>query len=90
MSYHDPELLSARNRLSAYKQHRAPGDPKITEAEKAFGAELIAARIREVVDSFPPLTEDQRCRIAALLGPAVRDIASARRAAPSAGGGDAA
>lgn len=39
----------------------------------------IAACARAIVDNFPPLTEDQRCRITALLRDGGMEVGEARR-----------
>lgn len=44
------------------------GDPeRIRTARRDYAAEKIAAYVEKVVDSAPPLTDNQRERIAALL-----------------------
>lgn len=65
MSSPDPYLV-ARSRL-ANASHRG-GDPAaIIEARRDFTAVKLERYIREVVASAPPLTTEQRARLAALL-----------------------
>jgi len=59
--------LSHRGRLNALKRHRSPDDPAIADATRDLAAERLAEHVRRVVDAFPPLTPEQRDRIAALL-----------------------
>lgn len=68
MPYHDPELLSARNRLCALKRYY-PDDPATIEVARDFGAALLEAKVREIIDGFPPLTNEQRAKIVDLLRP---------------------
>jgi hypothetical protein len=57
----------ARNRLNALQRYRRPDDPAIADARRDLAAASLEEYIRRVVDSAPPLTDDQRSRIAALL-----------------------
>jgi hypothetical protein len=61
-------VQSLKGRYAALHRDHKPGSPEILEA----GAELAAAKIQQyierVVAEAPPLTADQRSRIAALLG----------------------
>ena len=54
-------------KLNALKRYRAPGDPAVLEAERALREERLAKYIRELVDIAPPLTSEQRDRLATLL-----------------------
>jgi ribosome recycling factor len=71
-----------RARLAALKRH----SPENTEAIEAAKADLAAAnlaqRIREIVDSAPPLTDEQRDKLATLLRPsaAPSDVEGVRKA----------
>lgn len=63
----DP-VLTARGRLA--RASRQDGDPK--EREQAFRAFRIAKleqAVQRALAEAPPLTDDQRARIAALLRP---------------------
>jgi hypothetical protein len=52
---------------------RHPDDPavrdELTRARQSYAVAQISDRIQEVVAKAPPLTDDQRARIAALLSP---------------------
>ena len=53
--------------------HRPPRDPKAIEAARqALATEKIAAYVERVLDEAPPLTDDQRTRLAELLRPVHR------------------
>lgn len=45
-------------------------DADLTDLRKQLKAERLAEHVAKVVDSAPPLTDDQRARIAGLLRPA--------------------
>jgi hypothetical protein len=62
-------VLRARSTLIALKRHRQPGDPAIADAERDLRAEKLADHARKVAESFPPLTDAQRLKIASLLLP---------------------
>jgi hypothetical protein len=57
-----------RARLAALARHKTdPDDPSILDARRDLRAALLEARIREVVEAAPPLTDVQRRRLAAIL-----------------------
>ena len=56
-----------RARHAALSRHRAPDDPAVTDARRDLAAERLHEHVQRVVDTFPPLTSEQRNRIAALL-----------------------
>lgn len=56
-----------RGRVAALTRHRDPEDPAIGEARRDLRAARAEDYIRRVVDEAPPLTEDQRRRLAAIL-----------------------
>lgn len=66
-----PALSSAGRNLRAkcaiLARHRGPDAPETIEAGRDYRAEVLAEHVRKVVDTFPPLTAEQRDRIAALL-----------------------
>jgi hypothetical protein len=57
----------ARNRLNALQRYRRPDDPAIADARRDLAAASLEEYISRIVAEAPPLTEDQRSRIAALL-----------------------
>jgi hypothetical protein len=56
-----------RARVAALSRDRAPDDPDLINARRNLRAERLAAAIRKTVDAAPPLTIEQRARLAALL-----------------------
>jgi hypothetical protein len=65
--------LAARAKLAGLVAHRGAEDPEIAEARRDLAAENLAAYIKRVVDSAPPLTPAQRERLALLLHPGAGD-----------------
>ena len=74
-----PALSEGRRRASArvgaLSKHRLdPEDPALADARRDLRAEEAAEcaeHIRRLVDTFPPLSAEQRTKIAALLRPVV-------------------
>ena len=63
-----PESRSARARIANYAGRGRPEtDPDLTEARREFKASTLADHIRATVDEAPPLTPEQRDRLALLL-----------------------
>ena len=56
-----------RDRVASLARNRADDDPELIEARRDLKAELLAVHVKKVVESDPPLTEDQRARIAGIL-----------------------
>jgi|AntDryMetagUQ889_1029465.scaffolds.fasta_scaffold54699_2 hypothetical protein len=69
--------LSARGRLNALKRYRPADDPVVLDADRDLRTEGLAEHVHRVVNVFPPLSAEQRDKIAALL-----------RGAPEHGAGD--
>ncbi|MGC4109452.1 MAG: hypothetical protein QM747_03290 [Nocardioides sp.] len=69
--------LEARNRYGAVKRHHPQDLELVAAAQRDLAAAKIEDFIQRTVDDAPPLTDEQRNRLAALLRPV-------------AGGGDAA
>lgn len=56
-----------RARLAALSRGRRPDDPEVTSARRDLETERLADHIRRVVDAAPPLTAEQRDRLAFLI-----------------------
>lgn len=56
-----------RNRVASLSRYRSPGDPELTAARSALAAAKLEQYIASVVSAAPPLSADQRSRLAALL-----------------------
>lgn len=54
-------------RAAVLHRYRAPGDAELLAARAAHTEAALAAHITRVVNASPPLTAEQRERIAALL-----------------------
>ncbi len=61
-----PVERSARARVAALKRHH-PDDPKTAEAAAQFKADRLAEYIQRLVADAPPLSPEQRDRLALLL-----------------------
>lgn len=56
-----------RARVASLSRSRAADDPELIEARRNLKAERLAAYVKQVVESAPPLTEAQCDRVAVLL-----------------------
>lgn len=56
-----------RAKIAALSRSRKPDDPELVAARRNLAAELRVEHIRKLVDAAPPLTNEQRGRIAAIL-----------------------
>ncbi len=66
-----------RARVAALSRSRTPDDPDFLAAKRDLRAARAEDYIRQLVDSAPPLTPEQRDRLAVLLRPHVGDAARA-------------
>lgn len=66
-----PVLSADGRKLKAQRagltRHRGADHPDTVAVERDYRAEVLAEHVRKVVDGFPPLTAEQRDKIAALL-----------------------
>ena len=62
-------VLQERARVAALTRSRSSDDPELIDARRNLTAERLAAAISRAVESAPPLTPDQRSRLALLLIP---------------------
>ena len=56
-----------RARVASLSRSRASDDPDLTEARRDLAAARLAEHITRVVDAAPPLSVEQRDRLANLL-----------------------
>lgn len=61
-------LYEKRARVAALTRSRTTDDPELVTARRDLAAERLASYIRTTVDAAPPLTNEQRQRLANLLG----------------------
>jgi hypothetical protein len=71
-----PELAAkspARRRAAAtvagVERRSGPDDPRLPNLRRDLRATELEEHVRRIVDTFPPLTDEQRNKIAALLRP---------------------
>lgn len=60
---------SERAKHAALRRRRSPDDPAVIDARRDLKAARLADHIRSLVDEAPPLTAEQRSRLAAILAP---------------------
>ena len=58
---------SERARVASLSRSRPADDPDLVDARRNLRAERLAAHIEKVVAEAPPLTAEQRYRLAVLL-----------------------
>ncbi|MGH3556430.1 hypothetical protein [Mycobacterium sp.] len=56
-----------RARIAALSRDRQPDDPDLLDARRDLAYERLAEHVRKVVDTAPPATPEQLCRIAGIL-----------------------
>jgi hypothetical protein len=56
-----------RARVASLTRSRRPDDPELVEARTSLRALKLEEHVRKAIDAAPPLTDEQRTRIAALL-----------------------
>jgi len=63
------EQRSAQARAAAMKRHApdSPDSPVTARLQTEFRAQRLAEHIKKIVDAAPPLTPEQRDRLALLL-----------------------
>lgn len=62
-----PAVAHYRAKIAAKSRVLAPDNPELLAAKRDLAAEKLVEHVQRAVDAAPPLTEDQRTRIAALL-----------------------
>lgn len=62
-----PDAARERARIAALSRARESDDPDLIEARRNLRALRLEDHVRQVVAEAPPLTTEQRARIAALL-----------------------
>lgn len=64
--------------IAAVERHHGPGDPRLPDLRRDLHAAELAEHVARVVATFPPLTPEQRDRIAELLRPVPADDITGR------------
>ena len=67
MAAKSPARRKAVSAISNTVRHHGPNDPRLPELRRDLRAAELAEHVRRIVDTFPPLTDEQRNQIAALL-----------------------
>lgn len=62
-------VLQARARYASMARYRPDGHPERVAASRDYAEVLLAQHIRTTLAKFPPLTNEQRDRLTALLAP---------------------
>lgn len=65
----ETNILSLRGRRAALSRSRTPDDQDLLNAQRDLAAAGLERHVSRVVDAAPPLTNEQRERIASLLAP---------------------
>jgi hypothetical protein len=60
-------MFAARGKLNALQRHRSPGDPAIAAARIDLRVAKLAEEISREAEADPPLSVEQRSRLAVLL-----------------------
>ncbi|WP_162877230.1 hypothetical protein [Mycobacterium persicum] len=81
---HSSEFNSARARLAALSREDIRDDRRRAEARRDLAAASIADFIDKVLSTAPPLTDEQRAKLAELLKPVRVQAATAASAAKGA------
>jgi hypothetical protein len=64
-----------RARVAALTRSRTSDDPDLLAARRDLKAQRLEDHIREVVESAPPLSAEQRCRLSLILRGGANDAA---------------
>jgi hypothetical protein len=62
-----PEVSHRRAQVAASKRHHGADDPRSIQAASVLRETMLAEHIQRIVDSAPPLSAEQRNRLAVLL-----------------------
>ena len=68
-------VYTHRARVAGLSRDRSPEDAELVSARRDLAAANLAAYIARVVDAAPPLSPEQRDRIASLLRPTAGGVA---------------
>lgn len=73
MAAKSPTRRRAAAVVGAVQRHHGPDDPRLPDLRRDLRAAELAEHVARVVACFPPLTPEQRSRIAELLRPTSTD-----------------
>lgn len=84
------DILHERARIGSLSRSRPDDDSELVDARRNLAAAKLSEYIAKVLSAAPPLTDEQRTKLAELLRPAREHITAARLAELDGGGTDAA
>lgn len=61
------EAAHLRGRIAGLSRDRSPDDPELLDARRNLRATMLRDHVQKVLAEAPPLTQEQRDRVAALL-----------------------
>jgi hypothetical protein len=64
-----PPVAHHRARVASLSRDRDPCDPELLDARRALSTQVLAEYIEKVLSAAPPLTAEQRTKLAELLKP---------------------
>ena len=64
-----PAAAQHRARIAALARTKPADDPELVEEKKAFWTQRIEDYVRDTLEKAPPLSDEQRSRLAELLRP---------------------
>ena len=67
MAARTPSRRSTASTVAAIERHNGPDDPRLPDLRRDLRAAELEEHIRHLVDEAPPLTAEQRLRLAGLL-----------------------
>ena len=67
------QTLHYRGRVAALSRSRQADDPDLVDARRQLAAERLADYIARTIEAAPPLTAEDRTRLAAILQGGGRD-----------------
>ena len=67
MASPSPAVAHARAKVGALSRDRATDDPEYIEARRALAAANLESAVLKAITNGPPLTDEQRSRIAEIL-----------------------
>lgn len=77
------EILHHRAKIAALSRSRKPDDPELLVEKKRLAQAKTNARIEALIADAPPLSDEQRTRLAELLKPVRKKTAPAPPPTPS-------
>lgn len=64
-----PQVTSLRNRHNVLRKFYDPDDPRVIEVRRQLKETVVAEYLQRQIAEAPPLTNEQRAKLAELLTP---------------------